>query len=1772
MTAAAQSPWLIPRPIHKVKTPEADERKTMVERVALSWGKRWCGSLSFWQHVVMLCVVAFFWVQLVTIRSFRRIALYGGKVAGVGDSLLKPSVSSIRLSNPVLFESQHRDFRDRGSHRHLLALVLLCILHSGEATSPGPSKNSEWTLGVCNPSGLNGKQQIINDHLQFGDTWAFTETHLSSSAMQAFKAGLWTTGSPFKYCVGGHPCPLRPHSEHVGSWSGVSVLSKHPTRTIPIAIDPDLVHSSRIQFTTTLCHDLWISGATIYGEPPGLMHPFAAEHTDVLIQTAIDTLSLMPGLRFLAGDFNFEIGSLECFDRLDELGFKDVQTIAECRWGIQPQSTCKGSTRKDYLFLSPELQQLLTDVSIIHDIWADHSVLVGHFVGHNASIATPVWRSPQQIDWPENFQLSQPLQVSFVDQDPTQAYAELWEVVESSLVSQVQHTPQQLRRAQLGRGQTFDTRIRKGFPPPRHLKPSRNGDIQPKYEGSNAQHSQWFRQLRRLQAYCRFKKAHPVDTDSAHGSALWHSVVHAKGFPRSFPVWWEYHCGTLLPGAPVSLPLIPPSYDLADLIFNTLTLEVRSLESKLKAAHRAQLRQQRSETAHLVFRDCKAEQPEKVDLFVAHKQSTVLEVNHDEQSVTIDPPVQFVNDAACYINGREAWILNADPHLLHLDDTDAVISGELVVQTPMTGKLEDLFDAFSKEWNARWNRHLHVLPSQWNQILEFSTHHLPSKRMDPTPITPSCIRAELKKKKKRSSTGPDGVSLKDLLAMPPSVIEAHSSLLARAEADGLWPEQTLVGRVASLAKQANPAQVKDYRPITVLSHCYRLWGGIRSRQLLRFVDDLCPPFLFGNRPGCHAMQLWTFVQWMIEMAHLESRPLAGDTADIQKAFNHIPREVIFHACLILGMPSGVLKGWAGALSNIQRRFQIREATSPPLFSVTGCPEGCSMSCVGMLVLDILFHRWIAVQHPLEYPLSYVDDWQVLTYDPTKVCNLLASLESFTKLVDLQLDPKKTFAWSTCGASRKALKQQHVVIQNQAKSLGAQMQFTRRHAAQVLASRLAELQPLWPRLRRSLSPYPVKVRAIVAAAWPKGLHGVAASSVSTSQIQAARAGAMRALNSNGAGCNALVHLGLSESPSTDPQFWAIMETFRSIRDSHSQVALAPLVQAALENPSPLPRGGPTRALVDRIHLLGWSIDENLMVSDSLGSFDLFRTSPGELFTRAALSWTKVVASSVAYRPLFHGLEKADSGDTRKYLRSLPQQDQGLFRKSLNGAHFANDALCYFSGSGSSKCDYCQQEDSRYHRYWDCPIFEPHRHSCPADVRDLIPALPSCLTQAGWSICPSTQEEWSRALLDIPEPEVPPLHPSIVKSEWIDVFSDGSCFWPTSCGYNIASWAITFAPPELNWTRSEVIAAGALPGLCQTAFRSEVFGAWQAIRFGRTHGISIRLWTDCLGVVNRLNKILRNKPVKPSTPHADLWMAIREDLIALGFHRLVVTKVAAHQSIDDAEGPLEQWAYLRNSLVDRAARLANLCREPAFWSLHSKHAAECEATKRVVRSVQTVILNISRSVVVRDSLRNDEDFQDCTAEIQGPKIQPPEIDRNYRLVLPCSLPSHSASRFGFRQTSLVFAWLRQAIEQSQDVAPSWISFYQLFVDFQCSTGDAGPVYIGGWVDPHSRPNILQTPADFRKRCAWFTKLFKHVATVGGAMIHTATTRPESISLQLHAPVIWISWPKDRLQWIEMWFSRHLSKAATRDGSSLRSLPLAKRDWKWPAFQSCEEPLRF
>ena len=98
---------------------------------------------------------------------------------------------------------------------------------------------------------------------------------------------------------------------------------------------------------TTLVDDLWVHGGIMYVEPDAHAYPDHLRNSDQLLYHLSSRICrLLSGPRFVAGDFNQELGTLDSFEMLRRAGFRELQDLALDRWGILPKPTCKGKTRK----------------------------------------------------------------------------------------------------------------------------------------------------------------------------------------------------------------------------------------------------------------------------------------------------------------------------------------------------------------------------------------------------------------------------------------------------------------------------------------------------------------------------------------------------------------------------------------------------------------------------------------------------------------------------------------------------------------------------------------------------------------------------------------------------------------------------------------------------------------------------------------------------------------------------------------------------------------------------------------------------------------------------------------------------------------------------------------------------------------------------------------------------------------------------------------------------------------------------------------------------------------------------------------------------------------------------------------------------------------------------------------------------------------------------------------------------------------------------------
>lgn len=1213
---------------------------------------------------------------------------------------------------------------------------MLVMCRIGEARVPGPAAAETWSMGMCNPSGLQGKYHVLSS--VDASILAVSETHLTKAASRHLAVSFRSMRSRFKQVVTGFPMSPRTTASDAGGWAGVAFASEFPCRSMATAWPPDLYETGRIQFSAFFTPSSWVSGGVVYGYPEGRNHPNALVHTDRMLDFAFHRMSLQPGPRFLGGDWNFTLDRLEIIPKLRAAGWVEVQDLFASLTGAPIQMTCKQATRKDFLWLSPELALAFRDLRVQSDVFADHSVLIASFASGNAHLERFVWPCPKPVPWSEVPALGHP--VSFgTSQDPTEQYADVWTQKETLARSALGHrwTP-----AMGGRAQQVAPRRHVGVQAP--IKQGRAHDVQPTFFGFSALHAKRFKQLRRLQNYCRWvdNKTVSASSDPAHGIGLWTSILRASGFPPSFAQWWPERV-SVSPLDPVVIPQFCPGSAVAHQIFEAVLLDVRTLEHRLLQAKQSHRSAQHASDRYLIFRDVARAPAAPVETLIHKTEAHVLTVDAEECAVELDRPIQLTPDDPLWINGSPCSVIHADHDKVWLEDVDGIPEKAAVVQSRHVGDLQAIFQAFHEQWKLRWCKHDGLPFSHWDTLLAFAKRVMRPAALPHLVVDGDLLQAEAAKKKRRAATGLDGISRQDLVQADPAVLQSLANAYARAEQDGSWPSQLVAGKVHSLAKVEGASTVGQYRPITIFGLPYRIWSSVQSRYLLQFADSWVDDSVYGNRRGRQAADLWTFLLLQIESAYAASAQLAGVSADLEKCFNCIPRYPALCLAVLVGVPSEVTTAWAGALTHMRRHFKVRESFSQGFLTSTGLAEGCGLSVFGMLLVDHLFACWMRFQSPAIRCLTYVDDWQAYSLDPTLAVRQLDLLEQFASMLDLTVDRKKTFAWSTCAATRKRLRDSGLIVLHHARELGGHMGISRQYTNRTITQRLADLSDFWPKLQASRASYPAKVYMLRAVAWPRGLHAVASAPVGDQIWLDLRRQANRAIGMTKPGVNPVIVLGLIEAL-VDPQLVGILWTFRASRVHCPLDFWASSVAPVAFGESDLPPNSLAVIQLHRAQTLGLTVTRQGLVSDQFGSFCPQTCNIVELELRLQWAWQHVVAEMVSHRVDFRGLGLVDVASTRRALVSLAFDDQALYRFGLAGGLYTESFKSKWTDQ-SDLCPWCGQQDTVRHRFWECPQHADLRTALAPDLAWLVDFAPylapmdllACLSASGspFAVCAS-----------------------------------------------------------------------------------------------------------------------------------------------------------------------------------------------------------------------------------------------------------------------------------------------------------------------------------------------------------------------------------------------------------------------------------------------------
>jgi hypothetical protein len=403
------------------------------------------------------------------------------------------------------------------------------------------------------------------------------------------------------------------------------------------------------------------------------------------------------------------------------------------------------------------------------------------------------------------------------------------------------------------------------------------------------------------------------------------------------------------------------------------------------------------------------------------------------------------------------------------------------------------------------------------------------------------------------------------------------------------------------------------------------------------------------------------------------------------------------------------------------------------------------------------------------------------------------------------------------------------------------------------------------------------------------------------------------------------------------------------------------------------------------------------------------------------------------------------------------------------------------------------------------------------------------------------------------ECPDLQAKLSLVGWNHVFTDGSCFWQTQPVYRVAAWGAVLAVPfSPSWTFSAkgVLGSGGLPGICQSAFRAELYAVAFTLHHAAAGGYKVRLFSDCLGVVNKFHLLTSgNMRLKRNSVNADLWEWILASVAQLGLNKVEVRKTESHKPVSVARTKLEAWRYWNNAAADQVARQANLQRPAGFWEFWAGHVRQVHGAAALHAQVWQLHLAVG-TMSVRGIQEQTQDERPETV-IRQPRVFQPGFDTSQ---WTGQIPLAFSNEYGAAMAQRIGSWWQSRTTGTTAVQTQWISMAQLYIDYQLSTGCPGPIkFQSSWLDATQRRYLNPEKFNFLVRLKWFKRCIKLFWKQTSQVVHTEICRCESDIIRSFVNAASVKWDAACLQLVEDWLAKNLALPCTRGSKALTNLPI-------------------
>ncbi|GFS20104.1 endonuclease-reverse transcriptase [Elysia marginata] len=164
-----------------------------------------------------------------------------------------------------------------------------------------------------------------------------------------------------------------------------------------------------------------------------------------------------------------------------------------------------------------------------------------------------------------------------------------------------------------------------------------------------------------------------------------------------------------------------------------------------------------------------------------------------------------------------------------------------------------------------------------------------------SPFTKSEVRKCLKDMRKNKSPGPDDITSDVLLIAGEPALDYLTKCLNEILKTGKIPTSWEEAKIIVIYKKGDPCDIKNYRPISLLSHSYKLFTQLLQTRMERILDENQPREQGGFRKGYSTTDHIHTLNQVIEKSNEYNLPLCVGCIDYEKAFDSVEHFAIFDA-------------------------------------------------------------------------------------------------------------------------------------------------------------------------------------------------------------------------------------------------------------------------------------------------------------------------------------------------------------------------------------------------------------------------------------------------------------------------------------------------------------------------------------------------------------------------------------------------------------------------------------------------------------------------------------------------------------------------------------------------------------------------------------------------------------------------------------------------------------------------------------------------------------